>query len=177
MNVIFIIIYILISLLLPYRLGISPELILAFPFALIMVLATFTDIKSHIIPDRLIYPGIILLFLLRLFIHPLPLWEYIAGAFLGGGLLLIVSLVSKGGVGGGDIKLFFLAGLVLGWKGTLLALFLSVMSGGVVAAVLLLTGRVNRKDRIPFAPFILIGTLSAYLFGEEITGAYIRLFL
>ncbi|MBO8171969.1 MAG: prepilin peptidase [Bacillaceae bacterium] len=148
--------------------------IVAFPFAMLMITVTLSDLKYHIIPNRVVYPGILLIFLIRLWIHPLPLWDYIAGAILGSGVLLLAALLSKGGMGGGDIKLFFLIGLVLGWKGTMLALFVSFMLGGLVAAVLLMTGRVGRKDRIPFGPFIFAGTMMSFFYGEEFLFWYIH---
>ena len=52
-----------------------------------------------------------------------PWWDSLVGAVVGFGILYIIAVLSNGGMGGGDIKLFFLIGLVLGTIDTLLTLF------------------------------------------------------
>ena len=163
-------------LLIPYFFGFSKELIVAYPFAMIMIAVTLSDIRYQLIPDRITYPGMILLFVLRIFVHPLPIWQYLVGAVLGGGLLLLIAILSRGGMGGGDIKLFFLIGLVLGWQNTLLALFLSTGIGAVIGGLLILLRITKRKQMIPFGPFIFVGTMITYFLGNQIWGWYLHLY-
>ncbi len=167
----------LLFLLIPIYIGFTIELIVAYPFAILMIIVTISDLKYKIIPDKIIYPGMILFLLLRIFIHPLGFWNYIIGAFLGGGLLLLIAIISRGGIGGGDIKLFFLIGLVLGWQNTLLTLFLAAFLGTLVGGVLMLLGAIKRKQMVPFGPFITVGAIIAYLFGNNILDWYLSFFL
>lgn len=166
----------IIFLLIPYFIGFSKELIIAYPFAVIMVAVTLSDLKYQLIPDRITYPGIIVLFVLRIWIHSEPIWSYFFGSLLGGGFLLLFAVLSRGGIGGGDIKLFFLIGLVLGWQDTIMALFLSIFIGALAGGILLLSGKVKRKQMIPFGPFIFIGTIITYFYGTEIWHWYMNLY-
>jgi len=163
--------------LIPIFIGFSIELIIAYPFAMLFVVVAISDLKYKIIPDKITYPGMVFFLLLRVFIHPLGFWDYIIGAFLGGGLLLLIAILSRGGIGGGDIKLFFLIGLVLGWQNTLLALFLATLVGTVVGGILILLGFVKRKQMVPFGPAIIIGAMAAYLFGNEIWHWYFSIII
>lgn len=166
----------LLFILIPIYMGFTIELIVAYLFAILMIIVTISDLKYKIIPDKFVYPGIIIFLLLRIFIHPLGFWDYIIGAFLGGGLLLLIAILSRGGIGGGDIKLFFLIGLVLGWQNTLLTLFLAALLGTIIGGVLMLLGFIKRKQLVPFGPFITVGAMVAYLFGNNIWFWYLNLF-
>lgn len=78
-------------------------------------------------------------------------------------------------MGGGDIKLYAVVGLVLGWKLTLLSFFLATLIGAVIGAIGLLTGKLKRGKPMPFGPAIVGGTLLAYYFGLEIMNWYFSL--
>jgi len=170
-----------IFLLIPYFFGFSKELYIAFPFAMVMIAVTLSDIRYHIIPDKITYPAIILFILLRLWIHPLPLWNYFFAVFLIFSILVILNVMSerifhKVGMGGGDLKLFLLIGIVLGWQNTLLALFLSSAVGSILGILLIALRIIQRKQMIPYGPFIFIGTMFAYFLGNQIWGWYLGLY-
>lgn len=76
--------------------------------------------------------------------------------------------------GGGDVLLAGLCGLVVGWPNILLALLLAVFSAGAVALVLLATGRVTLGSALPYAPFLLAGTVFVMRF-PEVSGHLLRL--
>lgn len=162
-----------IFILIPFYLGISKELIIAYPFLMVMITVTLSDLHYQIIPNRITYPAIVLMLILRIFIRDYSYWNYLIGALIGGGLLLIFAVLSRGGMGGGDIKLFVLIGLVLGWQNTLLALFLSTAVGAVIGGFLLILKVIERKQLIPFGPFIFIGTVITYFLGNEIWHWYL----
>ena len=162
--------------LIPLHFGFSKELIIAYPFIIIMITVTLSDLKYQIIPNKITYPGIILFFIIRMFYHPYPIWSYIIGAVIGGGLLLLVAILSRGGMGGGDIKLFFLIGLVLGWQNTLLAIFLSTAIGSIIGGFLMLFRVVKRKQMIAFGPFIFIGSIITYFLGNQIWFWYLNFY-
>ncbi|WP_127579680.1 prepilin peptidase [Paenibacillus koleovorans] len=163
--------------LMAWRLGATAELLPALLLVSILAAITVSDIRYMLIPNRIVFTGYALALLMRLFIHPLPLWSYIAGFLVGGGVLyalawISVTFLKKEGMGGGDIKLFAFIGLVLGVKLTLLALFASSVIGLVYGIVLLSTGRFGREKMIPFGPFIAMGSIVTYLWGQDWWTAY-----
>ena len=80
------------------------------------------------------------------------------GAFLA---FLLVFLLFPRGMGAGDVKLAGMLGLLVGYPGVVVALWLAVIVGGAVAALLLTFGRKGRKDAIPFGPFLALGSTVA----------------
>jgi leader peptidase (prepilin peptidase)/N-methyltransferase len=94
------------------------------------------------------------------------------GAGVGGGLLLLLAILSRGGMGGGDVKFAAALGFWLGWPGILLGLFLGFVLGGLISLLLLVTRLRGRKDFIPFGPFIAIGAWIALLYGRRILDWY-----
>ncbi len=94
------------------------------------------------------------------------------GLLAGGGPLLLIRWLSRGGMGGGDVKLAAAGGIWLGWQQSLAALALSSWIGGIAAVLLLISGRRNRKDEIAFGPFLSMGIWIAFLFGEELLKFY-----
>jgi leader peptidase (prepilin peptidase) / N-methyltransferase len=79
-------------------------------------------------------------------------------------------------MGGGDIKLFFLIGLVLGAIYTLLTLFLASFIGMIVGIILLKIRGKGRKTPVPFGPSIAIAAIIVYFYGEQILNSYVSLF-
>ncbi|NMD70541.1 prepilin peptidase [Bacillus sp. DNRA2] len=160
----------------PLVVGWNSELLIALTFISLFIIILVSDTAYMIIPDKvlLVFAGIFLLE--RLFFPLLPWWDSLLGAGIGFGLLLIIALVSKGGMGGGDIKLFALIGFVVGVKTLLLAFFLSTFLGAMFGLLGMALKVVKRGKPIPFGPFIALGTLLAYYFGETIINAYLDLF-
>jgi len=136
------------------------------------------DLKHYLIPDKIIYPAIIIS-LLNLGVR-LPFWESdsqiysqiynpLLSAILASGFFLSLVLISKGKwMGLGDVKLAFLMGLVLGWPNILLALFLSFMSGAIVGIFLIILGKKGLKSQIPFGPFLSASTALVLLYGYQL---------
>ncbi|KPD01590.1 Type 4 prepilin-like proteins leader peptide-processing enzyme [Geobacillus sp. BCO2] len=119
-----------------------------------------------------------LLFLVeRLWIPFLPWTDMVIGSAVGFGLLLLIAVLSKGGMGGGDVKLFAVLGMVLGWKLVLLAFFLATLYGTVIGLVGMALGYVRRGKPMPFAPAIALGALTALFFGDRMMEWYIALCL
>ncbi|WP_328284449.1 prepilin peptidase [Paenibacillus tarimensis] len=141
------------------------------------VMVTVADLKYMLIPNKLL-----LLFLAPLaaavsLTSELPIWNHALGALAGGAVLLLIVIVSGGGMGMGDVKLFTLLGLVLGLPLVFLALIMACLAGTVIGGALLLTGRIQRKQPVPFGPFLAIGALAAYGYGTAIIEWYITLFM
>lgn len=105
----------------------------------------------------------------------IPWWSRLVGALVASVPLFVLALLT-GGFGGGDVKLFAALGLCLGWKLTLVALFASVLGGGVYGIALLATRRAGRKDAFAFGPFICAGAAIAATVGEPLLRGYLSLF-
>jgi Flp pilus assembly protein protease CpaA len=81
------------------------------------------------------------------------------GFAVGGGLFLIVYLISRKGLGGGDVKFMAAAGLYLGFDGTIPAMLFGTVIAALVGLALIALKRITRKDKIPLAQFLYIGIL------------------
>lgn len=140
------------------------------------VLIFVYDLKYMLIEDRVSIPfmGVILVFLA---FHPEYAIQHILTG-LGVALFFIIQiLVTKGkGVGGGDIRLGFIMGLLLGWPMALYALMTSYMIALIWILPLLLVKKVSMKSRIPLGPFLIIGMLLFFFHGKFLV-EYINNFL
>ena len=134
----------------------------------LMVAVSFIDMEYFIIPNSLVLSGVIFGIGIIFFVHDISLWSALLGAISCSGLLLLVSLVSQGGMGLGDVKLSLVTGLFLGWPLGPVGLLSGVCAGGLVGITLLVTGLKGRKDPIPFGPFIVLGAMIALFWGREI---------
>lgn len=102
-----------------------------------------------------------------------PIGTYIIGALIGGGFIALIILLT-GGMGWGDAEICALCGIFLGIKLTILTLLLSVILGGVIGALLILTKKKTRKDYIPFGPYIVIAALVSLFWGHIIINWYLN---
>src|SRR5690606_30401169 len=93
---------------------------------------------------------------------------------IGGGLFFLLFHISDGKwIGGGDVKLGALAGLVLGSPYlAFLMLLTASMLGTLVALPALFTKRLRATSRIPFGPFLIIATIAVMLYGQSLIGWY-----
>jgi leader peptidase (prepilin peptidase) / N-methyltransferase len=158
----------------PLVIGWSGELVVTLTLISMFMIIIVSDIHYMIIPDKILiwFAGF---FLLERIVWPLtPWWDSLLGAVTGFVLLLIIALVSKGGMGGGDVKLYALLGFVLGFKLVLLSFFLSTLFGAVIGGFAMLFKIVKRKQPIPFGPFIAAGTLTAYYWGLDLIDLYLQ---
>ena len=101
----------------------------------------------------------------------------ILGMFAGGLFFGLLIFLSWGrGMGIGDAKLAAASGLVLGWPDIALAVILSFILGGIVGGVLLGLGKKHINDKLPFAPFFVLGIFLTVFFGQGIIAGYFGLF-
>lgn len=161
-----------------YFIGLKPELVPALLLIGVLLIIVQTDLTDMIIPNAVVAVAIAAALVIRLFIHPLPFWDYAAAAFVGSGALLLIGvagswLLKREAMGGGDIKLYVFIGLALGIKLTLLSLFLASIFGLIGGLVLMASGAHSRGKTIPFGPYIAAGALAAYFWGNGIITAYL----
>jgi leader peptidase (prepilin peptidase)/N-methyltransferase len=153
--------------------GPSAEFLTACLLLPALIAMTAIDLRHQMIPDAMTLPGIPVGLLINLMTGRMSWLDSVVGILVGGGLFLMIILASRGGMGGGDLKLGAMLGAFLGWKALLFALFVAIVVGGVIGAVLLVTGRRSRKDPIPFGPFLAAGGAMALFWGERAFGWWI----
>jgi prepilin signal peptidase PulO-like enzyme (type II secretory pathway) len=129
------------------------------PLLFALAATVIVDLMTKTIPDIVTLPAMAYaLVLAAVSGGRSALVEAGLGILVGGGLLLLLAVVTRRGIGGGDIKLVALLGSALGWKPALIAFALSQLGGGVVLLYLLITGRAERRKTLPIGSLIaLIG--------------------
>jgi len=144
------------------------------------------DLKYYLIPDKISIPAIGTVLFFQLIIsfinnnYQLPITNYqllVFSAIIGGGWFALQFFISKGKwVGGGDIRLGILMGLIVSWPQILTALFLSYVGGAVFAIPLLILKKKTLKSEIPFGVFLVPATIITMFWGERIISWYFSLF-
>lgn len=120
------------------------------------------DAKYQIIPDSLIFWGILLTFFLP---NPYPLISNLFAGLLAASFLLVLYLVTGGkGMGLGDVKLAVLGGMLCGIKLVALWLFIAFLTGAIVAIILIVWKKKKLKDKIAFGPFLVAAIPLLFLF-------------
>jgi leader peptidase (prepilin peptidase) / N-methyltransferase len=133
--------------------------------AVASVVLTIIDVRTRRLPDRIVLPGYVVgaaaFALAALFTgDPAPLVRAAAGAVVMFGFFLLLRILSRAGMGGGDVKLAGVLGLFLGWAGwdaLIVGLVAAFLLGGLYSAALLLAGRASSTTAVPFGPFLLGG--------------------
>ena len=156
----------------PFIIGWNINLLICYVLISLLVIITVSDLAYMIIPDKILIIFAPIFLLLQFTISEREWIDVLLGAIIGFGFLFFIAFVSKGGMGGGDVKLFALLGFILGVKLVLLALFFAVLSGALFGMLFLLLGVVKKRQPVPFGPFIAFGTLTSYYFGEKIVHWY-----
>jgi leader peptidase (prepilin peptidase)/N-methyltransferase len=143
------------------------------------------DMRWKLLPNRIIYPLFVLagvfacLEVLTAFMPLEALVNTILAVLVGGGIFYGLFQLSGGKwIGGGDVKLGWLLGLILGTPArSFLLLFLASLLGTAISLPLLATNRLKRTSTIPFGPFLIIAAIIVQLFGRSILMWYQRTFL
>jgi leader peptidase (prepilin peptidase)/N-methyltransferase len=146
-----------------------------------LVIIFVYDLKHYLIPDKIVYSAIGLVFAFSLFssyvLNQGSFLNLLLSAFLSAAFFLLIVLVSRGkGMGLGDVKLAFFMGLFLGWPNILVALFTAFFIGALIGIILVFFGKKTLKSEVPFGPFLIIGTLVSFFFSSDLIGKYFSLF-
>lgn len=160
-----------------YYFGFTSELIISLTLVSLLIIIVVSDYHYMIIPDKVLLFFAPVFIVERIFIPLHPWWNPLLGAAVGFGLLLLIAVISKGGMGGGDIKLFAVLGIVLGWKLVLFAFFMATLFGAVFGVIGLTIKKVERGKPMPFGPYIAMGAIVSYFYGETLINWYSSNFL
>ncbi|MDD5144684.1 MAG: prepilin peptidase [Candidatus Pacebacteria bacterium] len=141
------------------------------------VLIFVFDLKHYIIPDRLVWPAILIAFLYQWNLYQ---WNFLEMKNLALGVLpaffiLAIIIVSRGKwMGLGDFSLTILMGLFLGFPKILVALFFAFFLGAIIGISLMIFKGKTLKSEIPFGPFLITATFISFFWGQQIINGYLR---
>ena len=183
--------------------GLSAALPFDLVFSSALLALVFIDAEHMILPNVITYPGIVFALVARIAIPFLtgtphfddvpslthgalagmPLWVVslagaLIGALIGGGSLWLMGwtwekLRGIEAMGLGDVKMMFMVGAYLGWRLTILTIFVGVLGGSVIGILLMAKqGQRNMQMLLPFGVFLGIGAVAALLFGAPLVEWY-----
>ena len=145
--------------------GISLDLIIALTFTSLLIIVILSDYYYMIIEDSVLIIFSILLIIEIYFIHGL---DYLLGQLFSALIAFLIMFIlkltgdyifKKESMGGGDIKLMAVFGLMIGWKMSIITIFLSAFIALPISIFILKT---NRNHEIPYGPFLSIAALIIY---------------
>ncbi|QCX34767.1 prepilin peptidase [Caloramator sp. E03] len=157
-----------------YKYGLSFYFFKYAVFVSTLIVIGMIDLKTTDVYFNTIVFGIItgIAFTLLKFHNNIILSNILGAAFSAGIIALIVILTK--GMGWGDVEICFVSGLYLGFKLSIIMLFLSFVLGAIVGIVLIVLKIKSRKDFIPFGPFISIASIFTVFWGEKMINLYIN---
>jgi leader peptidase (prepilin peptidase) / N-methyltransferase len=139
-----------------------------------LLVLTFIDLRTHRLPREVTYIvmaiGAVLLSVAAI-VDDQPRRMYMAafGAVISVSVLSVLYLLSRGGLGDGDVRMSPLLGMYLGWLNpglALVGLLYGFILAALVSAMLMIFGTANRRTAIAFGPFLALGTLATILHGQ-----------
>ena len=183
--------------------GLSAALAFDLIFVSVLLALVFIDAEHMILPNAITYPGIVFALVARVVIPYLigtpyfddlpslsqgalagmPIWVTslvgaLIGALLGGGSLWLMGwtwekLRGIEAMGLGDVKMMFMVGAYLGWRLTILTIFVGVFTGSIVGIFLMVrSGNRNMQMLLPFGVFLGLGAIASLLFGVPVVSWY-----
>jgi leader peptidase (prepilin peptidase) / N-methyltransferase len=152
---------------------------LYFAFAGTLVVLSFIDLDTKLLPDVITLPAIPVLFLAAFGAHDVPWLDRLIGAAAGYLFVRLIAdfyyyVLKREGLGLGDGKLLALIGAVLGWRALPLVVFAGALLGSLISLPILIVkrrgteGESLRHVQIPFGPFLALGALIYLFFGRAI---------
>ena len=160
-----------------WRYGLTFEFpLIAFYTCILLVLAVI-DLNHKLILNVIVYPTAAIALIIGFFLPEFDIYKGILGGAIGFTILMIPALVSRTGMGWGDVKMAGLIGLMTGYPRVFVGLLGGIILGGVSAVILIILKKKTRKDTIPFGPFLALGAFWALVYGQEILDWYLALFI
>jgi leader peptidase (prepilin peptidase)/N-methyltransferase len=146
------------------RYGWGWELAAAGTYVCVLLACTETDLLAFRIPNVLVYPAIVLALAVGLVAPEADASDVLTGGALSGGIFLVMALLPGGGMG--DAKLGLFTGLALGLDLVIPAVLITALSGGAIAATILVLSRMRALHTpIPYGPYIALGAVVVMLTG------------
>jgi leader peptidase (prepilin peptidase) / N-methyltransferase len=169
-------------------------------FVTFIVPLVFIDLEHQLLLDKLTYPGLVVMLVMRLLdpalvIRTLPAGRFglteapqwvlaligsALGALAGGGTLWVIREVyfrlrKVEGMGLGDVKIMLMVGVYLGWQLTVLTIFAASLLGSLVGVIAMAVGGGTMKMKIPFGVFLGPAAIVTLFWGQQFISWYIGL--
>jgi leader peptidase (prepilin peptidase)/N-methyltransferase len=185
-----------------WQLGPTPLMLAGLLFTALLIAMAGIDMDTQLLPDNLtlllLWLGLLLsvptlvpsifaslfnleIMLVRTSVLPVSPTDSILGAVFGYGVLWLVFqafrvATGKEGMGYGDFKLLGALGAWMGWQMLLPIVLISAGVGSVIGVILLVTGLTKRTQPIPFGPYLALAGWIAFLWGPDLTRAFLGLY-
>lgn len=156
------------------RYGIDGMTLIAFLFSMILLAICIIDYDIMIIPNGLVICCLIIA-LISVPVLDIKVIDRVIGFFIVSAPIYLMTLVIQDCFGGGDIKLFAAAGLLMGYQSLLVGAFIAIVIAGGYAGYLMIRHKVGRKSYLAFGPYICFGLFVGLLYGQEIASMYLCL--
>lgn len=156
--------------------GIQTEVVFALALVSCCMIIIVTDLRYSLIPNSILILFLPVFIGWRILFPYRPWTTHVVGMVVAFVLLFLIIFLSKGGMGMGDLKFFSLLGWVFGWELFLLLFLLATGYGTLISIGLMTMGKVSRKSKIPFGPFISLAALTVLFYGQPIIEWYLNLF-
>lgn len=171
-----------------WRFGDPVLTVIYFIFISLLIAGSFIDLDFLIIPDSITVSGIII-GLLASSIHPqligVKIWWHgllksLLSVLIGGGSLYVIAITAsailkKEAMGMGDVKLLAMIGSFIGWQWALFTIFSSSLLGTIAGLTLIMLKKTDIKGKIPFGPYLAMGSVVSLFWGREVLNWYARL--
>ncbi|MGM0379369.1 MAG: prepilin peptidase [Bacillota bacterium] len=164
-GIIFVIIY--------QKIGFNLYFLKAICLVSIVIVMSIIDYRHFIIPDKLSIFTLASAIFFNILIRDIPIKSLVLAFLVGGGFLFLIALI--GPMGGGDIKIMAGFSLYLGIERTIAALLIAFILAGIIGIILIALKIKDRKDYIPFGPFLGGASAITFLYFNEILNWYINL--
>ncbi len=170
-------------------------------FLSLLVPLIFINLQHKILPNKITYPGFVIMFTLRALSpdveitgstrkmfhligwsdHAVAILGAVLGAAVGAGSLWLVRWLyfrvrGVEGMGMGDIKMMLMVGAFLGWQLTMLTIFIGSLLGAVIGIILIKLRGGNMKMEIPFGVFLGPAAIIALFVGQPLIAWYITFY-
>lgn len=144
------------------------------PIFFVLLFIFFYDLRFQEIHDGIMLPAIVYAFFMNIWIGDVQ--SALVGGAVGFSFFGLQYLLSRGKwIGSGDLRIGVFMGFFLGWPMTLLAILVSYIVGSVVSIYLLATKAATGKTAIPLGPFLVVGTVLAFFFGDKLLELYLSI--
>lgn len=144
-------------------------------FVCLLDLVVMVDHKTMEIPNIFVIATLVVSVLSLITMRDVGIIEHLIGALVISVPMFVITLIVKGGFGGGDVKLSFAAGLMLGWKLAIVGFFIGLLLGGLYAIIKLSTKKIDKKAHFAFGPYLCIGYMMALICGANMLWGYLKL--
>lgn len=150
----------------------------------LMALAVY-DLKWYLLPNRMLYPlsviaGLVAVINIGTASHVgKALLDTVLAVAVGGGIFYVLFQISSGRwIGGGDVKLGWMLGLLVSTPArSMLLIFAAALLGSFISLPLLAAKKLKPNSTIPFGPFLILAAVVVQLFGHSVLFWYQKTFL